>query len=87
MNIKNVKERAFAMPLTNPSYPKGPYEFRNREYFIVTYRTDPIALANILPEPLIAPEPLVMYEFIKNQGRLFQFNTMARLGHMCILCI
>jgi acetoacetate decarboxylase len=65
MNIKNVKERAFAMPLTNPSYPKGPYGFRNREYFIVTYRTDPVALANILPEPLIAPDPLVMYEFIK----------------------
>lgn len=65
MNIKNVKERAFAMPLTNPSYPKGPYGFRNREYFIVTYRTDPVALANILPEPLIAPDPLVMFEFIK----------------------
>ena len=47
MNIKNVKERAFAMPLTNPSYPKGPYEFRNREYFIVTYRTDPVALAKL----------------------------------------
>lgn len=65
MNIKNVKERAFAMPLTNPSYPKGPYEFRNREYFIVTYRTDPVALANVLPEPLIAPEPIVMFEFIR----------------------
>lgn len=65
MNIKNVKERAFAMPLTNPSYPKGPYEFRDREYFIVTYRTDPVALANVLPEPLIAPDPIVMFEFIK----------------------
>ncbi len=65
MNIKNVKKNAFAMPLTNPSYPKGPYSFRDREYFIVTYRTDPAALENILPEPLIAPDPIVMFEFIR----------------------
>jgi acetoacetate decarboxylase len=31
----------------------------------VTYRTDPVALANVLPEPLIAPEPIVMFEFIR----------------------
>ena len=65
MNIKDVKNTAFAMPLTNPSYPKGPYEFRDREYLVVAYRTDPVALAKILPEPLIAPDPIVLYEFIK----------------------
>ena len=65
MNIEDIKKNAFAMPLMNPSYPKGPYEFRDREYFIVAYRTDPEALAKILPEPLIAPDPIVLYEFIK----------------------
>lgn len=65
MNIKDVKKTAFAMPLTNPSYPMGPYTFTDREYFIVAYRTDPEALAKILPEPLIAPDPIVLYEFIK----------------------
>ncbi|CAM3807278.1 Acetoacetate decarboxylase [Polynucleobacter antarcticus] len=45
MNIKDIKENAFAMPLANPAYPRGPYEFRDREYLIVTYRTDPLALA------------------------------------------
>ena len=41
MREKEVLRRAFAMPLTNPSYPTGPYRFVNREYLIITYRTDP----------------------------------------------
>ena len=39
-----VLEGAFAMPLTSPSYPPGPYRFVNREYMIITYRTDPAKL-------------------------------------------
>ncbi|MDA8108323.1 MAG: acetoacetate decarboxylase [Betaproteobacteria bacterium] len=65
MKIREVRERAFAMPLTNPSFPPGPYRFANREYLIVTYRTDPAALAAIVPEPLEVAEPLVKYEFIR----------------------
>jgi acetoacetate decarboxylase len=38
MREKDVLNRAFAMPLTNPSYPPGPYRFVNREYLIITYR-------------------------------------------------
>ena len=34
-----VRRRAFAMPLTSPAYPIGPYRFVNREYFIITYRS------------------------------------------------
>ena len=41
MRQKEVLKRAFAMPLTNPAYPPGPYRFVNREYLIITYRTDP----------------------------------------------
>ena len=33
-----VREQAFAMPLTSPAYPRGPYRFFNREYFIITWR-------------------------------------------------
>ena len=53
------------MPLTNPAYPPGPYRFMDREYMIVTYRTDPAALAAVIPEPLVPLEPIVKYEFIK----------------------
>ena len=44
MNEAEVRKRAFAMPLTSPAYPPGPYRFVNREFFIITYRTDPDAL-------------------------------------------
>ena len=65
MDIASIKKNAYAMPLTNPAYPPGPYRFMDREYLIVTYRTDPAALAAVLPEPLLPLEPVVKYEFIK----------------------
>jgi acetoacetate decarboxylase len=65
MKIKDVPAKAFAMPLTSPTYPRGPYRFIDREYFIITYRTDPDALRAVVPEPLEVPEPLVKYEFIR----------------------
>lgn len=65
MKIADVTNRAFAMPLTSPSYPKGPYRFVNREFFIVTYRTDMEALRAVVPEPLQVIDPIVKYEFIR----------------------
>ena len=65
MKIAEVKARAFAMPLTSPAFPPGPYRFINREYLIITYRTDPAALEAVVPEPLTFDEPLVKYEFIR----------------------
>ncbi len=65
MNIADVRKTAFAMPLTRPSYPPGPYRFVNREYLIITYRTDMSALEAVVPEPLKVTEPLVKYEFIR----------------------
>jgi len=65
MKILEVENTAFAMPLTSPSYPKGPYRFVNREYMIITYRTDPDALRAVVPEPLEIGEAIVKYEFIR----------------------
>jgi acetoacetate decarboxylase len=65
MKEGDVRERAFAMPLTSPAYPKGPYRFVNREFFIITYRTDPEKLRAVVPEPLEVDAPLVKYEFIR----------------------
>ncbi|TGW15535.1 acetoacetate decarboxylase [Candidatus Hepatobacter penaei] len=65
MDIQTIKNK-FSMPIASPSYPKGPYEFLNREYMIITYLSDPDAIREALPEPL---EPdgsnQVLYEFIK----------------------
>ena len=65
MNIADVKRRAFAMPLTSPGFPPGPYRFVDREFLIVTYKTDLEALRAIVPEPLEIAEPVVKYEFIR----------------------
>ena len=65
MKEADVVKRAIAMPLTNPAYPIGPYRFKNREYLIITYRTDPKRLRELVPEPLQIGEPLVKFEFIR----------------------
>ena len=65
MKLEDVVKNAFAMPLTSPAYPPGPYRFIDREFFIITYRTDPQKLRAVVPEPLEIDEPLVKYEFIR----------------------
>src|SRR4051794_23818813 len=67
MDIDEIRRTARAMPLTNPSYPPPPYRFYDREYIIITYRTDRDALRRAVPEPLELPEndSLVHFEFIR----------------------
>jgi len=65
MDERTVRKAATAMPLTNPSYPPGPYRFINREYMIIVYRTDIDALKRVVPEPLEVVEPIVKFEFIR----------------------
>jgi acetoacetate decarboxylase len=52
MKESEVRSRAYTMPPTSPAYPIGPYRFCNREYLIITYRTDPKKLRELVPEPL-----------------------------------
>ena len=65
MNEKEVKEKAFAMPLKSPAYPRGPYRFINREFLVITYETEMDLLKEIVPAPLEVVEPLVQFEFIR----------------------
>ncbi|WP_416047979.1 acetoacetate decarboxylase [Cupriavidus basilensis] len=65
MTEADIKAHAFAMPLTSPAFPCGPYRFVNREFLIITYRTDPDALAAVIPAPLEMTEPIVKFEFIR----------------------
>lgn len=55
-----------SMPIASPSYPRGPYRFIDREYFIVAYQSDPEAIHEAVPEPL-KPDAsnTVLYEFIR----------------------
>ncbi len=65
MKVADVVANAFAMPLTSPAFPPGPYRFVNREYLIISYRTDPEKLRALVPEPLEITDPIVKFEFIR----------------------
>lgn len=55
-----------SMPAASPSYPHGPFRFINREYFIIAYKSDPAAIRQAVPEPLVPdPEGIVYYEWIR----------------------
>jgi acetoacetate decarboxylase len=54
-----------SMPLTSPSYPKGPYRFVNREYLLIHYKSDPDVIRAMLPEPLEADGNHVIFEWMK----------------------
>lgn len=66
MKASDIVQNATFMPFTSPPCSNGPYEFFDREYFIITYRTDPEKLRAVVPEPLQIPDDaLVSYEFIR----------------------
>jgi acetoacetate decarboxylase len=56
-----------SMPAFSPSYPPGPYHFKQREYLIITYESDPAVIRAALPEPLepAAPGNLCFFEWMK----------------------
>lgn len=65
MTVWDVRERAFAMPLHSPSYPRGPYRYSGREYLTITYRSTMEAVRQLVPEPLIVDDALVHIEFVR----------------------
>lgn len=94
MKQSEVRERAFAMPLTSPAYPPGPYRFIDREFLIITYRSDPERLRAVVPEPLELAEPIVRYEFIRmpnstgfgdytETGQVIPVSFQGRKGGYC----
>ena len=65
MNVDDIRRNAWAMPLSSPSFPRGPYRFVDREFLVISYRTDPAALAAVVPEPLLPAGDVVRFEFIR----------------------
>lgn len=67
MKEEEIRQQAYPMPFTSPAFPRGPYRFNDREYLVITYRTDVDKLRAVVPEPLeIDPEqPFVKYEFMR----------------------
>ena len=76
MTEDDIRRNAFAMPMHNPAFPRGPYRFTDREYLIITYRTDPELLRAMIPAPLEMTEPVVKFEFIN-------MPDSTGFGHYC----
>lgn len=73
------------MPAYSPSYPKGPYRFINREYFIIVYKSDPKIVRFAVPEPLIPnKDNIVLFEFM-NMPDSSGFGSYTESG-MVIPC-
>jgi acetoacetate decarboxylase len=62
MKLSDVRAKAFAMPLDDPAYPPGPYKFYNLEIVVVSYRSDPEVLCEVVPEPLEVVGDIVNYD-------------------------
>ena len=78
MNIADIKATAFAMPLTSPAFPCGPYRFTNREFMVITYRTDLDALRAVVPEPLAVTEPVTNLSACRTQRGLATTRNPVR---------
>lgn len=76
MTEEEVRQKGFAMPMHNPAFPPGPYRFVDREFLIITYRTDPVMLQKMIPAPLKMTEPIVKFEFIN-------MPDSTGFGHYC----
>lgn len=76
MTEDEILRHAFAMPYSNSAFPPGPYRFTDREYLIISYRTDPDLLAKVIPAPLQMTEPVVKFEFIN-------MPDSTGFGHYC----
>ena len=49
MKLADVRKRCLRHAVNDPSYPKGPYRFFNREFVVISYRTDPERLPRSFP--------------------------------------
>lgn len=60
-----INEFQMPAPRWLRTYPHGPYQFINREFFVIAYESDPQRLSDILPPGLELLEPVVKFEFIR----------------------
>lgn len=65
MEEAELRDGAFAMPRTSPSYPVGPYRFVGREYLTITYRTHAAKLRELVPEPLVPDGEAARFQFVR----------------------
>lgn len=70
--------KPFNMPVVqgNAGYAEAPNYFTDREYFVISYETEPEALQKILPPGMKAADSIVNYEFM-------HMPDASRFGRFC----
>jgi len=53
-----------SMPLQSPTFPRGPYRFFRRQYLVISYASDPVAIREALPEPLVPAGDTVAVQWL-----------------------
>lgn len=53
-----------SMPLQSPTFPRGPYRFFRRQYLVISYHSDPAAIREALPEPLMPAGDTVAVQWL-----------------------
>ncbi len=81
MKIDEIRNNAFAMPLTSPSALQIDYKFKNREYLIIAYETDYDILREVVPEPLKVVSNIVKFEFMKMPDA-YGFGSFTESGQV-----
>jgi len=64
MDTRTLVDNAYAMPICRPAYLRGGGRFVDREFMMITYRTDPDALRKWVPEPLEVKDPIAKFEVV-----------------------
>jgi SAM-dependent methyltransferase len=83
MRLEDVTKQ-YTTPLGAPAFPKGIYQFKNREYLNIVYRGDLDPLREIVPEPLEIDEPLVRFEVIRQlDGERMDLESECVDGVVC----
>jgi acetoacetate decarboxylase len=89
MDAKTLLKNAYAMPICTPAYPRyprGKVRFYNREFMIITYRSDPEAVRRWVPEPLKVTDPIVKFEVIhmpdsEGVGSYYESGQVIQVEH------
>ena len=64
MDTKTLLDNAYAMPVCRPAFNNGSVRFVDREFLMITYRSDPEAVRRWVPEPLVVKDPIVKFEVV-----------------------
>ena len=86
MDVKTLVDTAYSMPICRPVFHNGPARFVNREFMMITYRSDPAAVRKLVPEPLQVKEPIVEFEVVhmpdsSGMGDYYESGQVIQVEH------